>query len=377
MQRKYVFNIKIDFEKSHGSFILDKYTNIEFLDFFSMFSSLPLGYNHNIFDDTFDRKVTAVARCRMANNLFESDELIDFLNQFRKYVFSDHIHLTCTGALAVEAAIKCAMEYKKVKSPMVLAVKRAFHGINSWGFITDRCLNTTERVKNFPQNSWQNLELAEIINYLETKDCSNLVSVVVEPIQCTSGDVYLDPQLLMTLQALCREKDVCFIMDEIQTGFGVTGKMWYYEHLGLQPDVLVFGKKSQICGIVASEKYSECMKSPYRKLEVTFDGELIDAIRASYILRAYERDDLISKVNHSGERFSEILRKKVLNYRSKGHLIAFDFDSKDNRNAFVKECYKHHLLCNPTGDCSVRIRPSLATTSREIDYFEEIVSSIL
>ena len=135
---KTIFDITIDFEKSHGSFLFDKKTNSEYLDFFSVFSSLPLGYNHSIFDRSFEKTISIIAKIRMGNNLFSSDELIEFKNHFREYVFSDYMHFTCTGALAVEAAIKCAMEYKKTTKPMVLGRKKSFHGINSWGCITDR-----------------------------------------------------------------------------------------------------------------------------------------------------------------------------------------------------------------------------------------------
>ena len=84
---KTVFDIKIDFEKSHGSFLYDKNTDSEYLDFFSIFSSLPLGYNHSIFDDSFESAISMIAKIRMGNNLFLSDELINFKNHFRKYVF--------------------------------------------------------------------------------------------------------------------------------------------------------------------------------------------------------------------------------------------------------------------------------------------------
>ena len=91
---KNIFDITIDFEKSHGSFLFDKKTNSEYLDFFSVFSSLPLGYNHSIFDRSFEKTISVIAKIRMGNNLFASDELIEFKNHFRKYVFSDYMHFS-------------------------------------------------------------------------------------------------------------------------------------------------------------------------------------------------------------------------------------------------------------------------------------------
>ena len=231
--------------------------------------------------------------------------------------------------------------------------------------------------KNYPENDWMNLSIEEIKKYIFVKGSKNIVAVVVEPIQCTSGDIYLDTEELLELRNLCRAQNICFIVDEIQTGFGVTGKMWYSDHIGLDPDVLVFGKKAQICGVVAKEKYNECMTTPLRKLDVTFDGELIDAVRATYVLLAYEKYDLLNQVQINSKRFSSILKDKVLNYRSLGHLIAFDFESTEKRDSFAQLCYERHLLCNKSVDKTIRLRPNLAVTAEEIDHFENIVKHLI
>jgi L-lysine 6-transaminase len=377
MSPKTLFNIKIDFEKSHGSYLYDKLSGNEYLDFFGMYSSLPLGYNHPIFDDAFVKKVGMISKFRMANNVFRSDELEEFVARFRKYCFSDWVHFTCTGALAIESAIKCAMEHKKIANPMVLGLKYGFHGINSWGFITDRCFGTTRRVVNFPQNEWKNLTTTELQEYILDRNHSNVVAVVVEPIQCTSGDIYVDPKELLAIQHLCNEKKICFIVDEIQTGFGVSGKMWYSEKIGLKPDINVFGKKSQLCGINLSDEYNDCLVSPIQKLEVTFDGELIDAVRATYILKAYEQSNLVEQANLNSHRFAEILKNRVQNYRGTGNLIAFDFENMQERDLFVKHCYEKHLLCNPSAERSVRMRPHMAVTTAEIDAFADLIATVL
>jgi L-lysine 6-transaminase len=377
VKMKTVFDIKIDFKKSAGSYLYDKNTKSYFLDFFGMFSSLPLGYNHPIFDSSFEEKIMHISKIRMANNLFASDELNEFIQEFRKKTFSEFHHYTCTGALAVESALKSAMEYKKIKDPMVFGLKKGFHGINSWGFITDRYLSTAERIKYYPQNNWRNLELEQIISFLKTEDTSNIVAVIIEPIQCTAGDIYLSTSKLVELQHLCNKQDICFIVDEIQTGFGVTGNMWYSNHIGIEPDVLVFGKKAQICGIVTNGKYSEAITSSYRKLEVTFDGELMDAIRAEYILKAFDKHDILKNVTSNSLIFSNLLEKRVKNYRGIGNMIAFDFNSNEERNEFVDRCYSKQLLCNPTGEKSVRMRPNLAVSNLEIERFSHIIDSVL
>ena len=137
----------------------------------------------------------------------------------------------------------------------------------------------------------------------------------------------------------------------------------------MNPDIIVFGKKAQICGVMVSDKYSEAIHSKVRKLEVTFDGELIDAVRGKYILKAIEKYSLLANVNTKSELIRKEMSDKFDNYRSAGHLIAFDFKDKKSRDNFVSKAYEHHLLVNPTGEMSVRIRPNLAFSDNELDDF--------
>ena len=157
------------------------------------------------------------------------------------------------------------------------------------------------------------------------------------------------------------------MFDEIQTGFGVTGAYWYSQKIGLDPDIIAFGKKSQICGVMVNDKYSEAIRSEYRKLEVTFDGELIDAIRSEYVLDAIKKDSLLKSI----EKKSKILRNELAgmfdNYRSEGYLIAFDFKKRDERDEFVNKAYSNFLLVNSTSEKSVRLRPNLAFSDSELD----------
>jgi len=197
-----VFDINIDFKKSKGSYVFDKRTNKPFLDLFSMFSSLPLGYNHSVFDASFDQKIKHIAHLRMSNNLFHSDEFEDFEKKFLNISFHNNLHFCSTGALAVEAALKCGYEYKKNSKAIVLGVKNSFHGINSWGFVTDSEISSVKnRVANYPKNNWELHSLDVLIEKLKNITQS-ISSVIIEPIQCTAGDIYLDVEKLKKIQEL-------------------------------------------------------------------------------------------------------------------------------------------------------------------------------
>ena len=364
-----VFDITIDFEKSHGSYVFDKKSNNQFLDLFSMFSSLPLGYNHSIFDESFDQKIRPISYLRMSNNLFHSDELNSFENKFKTISFHNNLHFCSTGALAVEAALKCAFTYAKDPNSIVVGAKNSFHGINGWGFVTDNDLvSVTHRVEDYPRNDWKNIELTMMASYI-SDNINKISSVIIEPIQCTAGDVHLDASILKNIESVCKQNDICFIVDEIQTGFGTTGQMWYSKKIGLDPDIIVFGKKSQICGVMVNDKYSEAIHSQYRKLEVTFDGELIDAVRGEYILNAIEKYSLLERVKKNSIILHNELSEAYDNYRSVGHLIAFDCKNKNERDKLVEKAYSNRLLLNPTGEKSIRVRPNLAFSNNELDEF--------
>ena len=370
-----VFDINIDFKKSKGSYVFDKRTNKPFLDLFSMFSSLPLGYNHSVFDASFDQKIKHIAHLRMSNNLFHSDEFEDFEKKFLNISFHNNLHFCSTGALAVEAALKCGYEYKKNSKAIVLGVKNSFHGINSWGFVTDSEISSVKnRVANYPKNNWELHPLDVLIEKLENITQS-ISSVIIEPIQCTAGDIYLDVDKLKKIQGLCNKNDICFIVDEIQTGFGATGEIWYSRKIGLNPDIIIFGKKSQICGIMTNDKYSEAIHSKYRKLEVTFDGDLIDAVRAEYTIKAIKEYFLLENVNNKSSILRNELSESFDNYRSSGFLVAFDFKNRQKRDRFVSNAYAHKLLVNPTNERSVRIRPNLAFSDNELDELFSKINS--
>jgi len=369
-----VYDIVIDFENSHGSYVHDKSRNEDFLDFLSMFSSLPLGYNHPVFDSSFEQKIISVSKIRTSNNLFSSTELTNFRSIFLGYLRHPFLHFTSTGALAVEAALKTALFQKKTSEPVFWALEKAFHGINSWGFLTDSFGPSENRINWYPKNNWENMSIDKMIDALQNNtQPDELRGILIEPILCTSGDIYISPDKLRLLSRLCLQKDICFIVDEIQTGFGPSGSMWYSDRIDLRYDILVFGKKSQIMGINVSNNYSSAFESPFRILEVTFDGDLVDALRAEYILKAYEEGDLLTKAIRREEEIISSLSPIFNNFRATGNLWAFDFDTPEERDSFCSRCFDNRLLLNKGGLSSVRMRPNLAVTDYELEEMHRII----
>ena len=367
-----LYNIKIDFDKSHGSFIFDKNTSREYLDFMGMYSSLPLGYNHKIFDSSeWCKDILRVSKLKIVNCEILSDEYEEFYKSFKEFTEGDNYHFTCTGALANEAAIKAAMWYKGPRpSGYVLSIKNSFHGLNSVGnIITTRFTGISERLENMPgEGVWPCVEnIDRAIQHIKNSN-KNLQGIIIEPIQATYGDNYLEKQKLKELRDICTEYDIPLIFDEVQTGFCSTGKVWYSQYIDVEPDIISFGKKSQVSGIMVKDSHSTVFDMP-KKLAVTFDGDLVDMIRCKYIIYAIKKYNLLDNINNMGMYFRSKLEKfnNIKNIRNTGLLFAFDFENKKQRDGFVKKLYKNGMICNPTGSCSIRMRPNLAITKLEID----------
>ena len=318
--RKTQYGIKIDFEKSHGSYLHDKITNKEYLDFFGMYATLALGYNHPIFNsEDFKNRMLRIASCKIVNNEILSDDAQSFDKTFTEYVslngkFS-HFHYTCTGALAIEAAVKTAIDYKGYQNPKIISFGGSFHGINGYGgFFTERSGGPGQRLNGFPAQlsscncSWpkfrnpiityengvlnQNEEnvlsvLSDVENCIKAEN-SQISGILVEPIQCTFGDKYFSETFFIGLRKISDKYDIPLIFDEIQIGFGGTGKIWYFEHLSIEPDIVVFGKKVQLAGIMVKKKFSKIFSTPIR-LEVTWDSNIIDMLRGEFIVKAYNK----------------------------------------------------------------------------------------
>ena len=406
MHRKSFFKIKIEFKKSNGSYIFDQNSQREYLDFFGLYATNVLGYNHPIFQsEEFIETLKDVASLKIPLNEIITDEGEAFLNRFSSISGATdfaHFHFTCTGALANEAAIKAAIDQKPTSKPVVLSLKESFHGINGYGgFVTDHFYPANLRLQGFIDLGWPKLTNPKI-RYAHNKvdeDATeagllqfeqefrdaiyrygqeNVAAIMIEPIQSTAGDFYFPDKFFPRVRELCNEYNVLWIQDEIQTGMGVTGEMWCYQHIpSCVPDIVTFGKKTQ-SGLMAQKPINKIFETPMR-LEVTFDGDLVDMVRSHYVLKAYEQYGVLENVRTQSAHFSALLKEcpSITNMRSKGLLFAFDLDSEQDRDLFVKKSFENGLLTSRAGEKSIRLRPNLVVTSEDIEKAAQIIKKSL
>ncbi|WP_062349866.1 L-lysine 6-transaminase [Herbidospora yilanensis] len=391
--------VVLDLARSSGSWLVDARDGRRHLDFFTSYASSPLGFNPFDDDPAFLARLGRLAANKPANSDLYTEELADFTDTFTR-VLGDpelpHLFLVEGGSAAVENALKVAFDWKSRwneangRHPglgtQVLHLSRAFHGRGGYTL----SLTNTEPVKTdrFPKFGWPRIDSPAIhLGDVEAaerhalgqaeeafrKYPHDIACFIAEPIQCEAGDNHLRPEFLRAMQDLCHRHEALFVLDEVQTGVGVTGSAWAYRALGLQPDVVAFAKKMQVGGVMAGRRVDLVPDNVFRvsgRINSTWGGGLTDIVRATRVLRIVERDGLIEHAGVLGDKLLGALRELeaeglLRNARGRGLLAAFDVPDRDAVVTRLRE--RESLLVLPASEGTVRLRPPLNVTPEEIE----------
>lgn len=408
----------MDLSTSYKSYVVDTEGN-EYLDMFSMFASSPIGYNHPYILENA-KQLEAAAINKLALSDIYTDSYAEFMKTFERVAIPQELSYAFFidgGTLAVENALKVAFDWKTRlnlskgidhEATQVIHFKQAFHGRSGY---TLSLTNTKDPRKYmyFPKFDWPRIlnpklsfpltdeSIAETIEFEKqaiaqineaiAKNPSDVACLIIESIQAEGGDNHFRVEFFKELRRICDEHDILLILDEVQTGIGMTGKMWCYEHYDIIPDIIAFGKKTQVCGILANkEKIDRVEKNVFKessRINSTFGGNLVDMVRFKLILEVIEKDNLVTKAKEMGKYLLEKIEKLVADYpylsnpRGKGLLCAFDFDTVEKRDAFLDKAMENKLLILGCGEKSVRFRPHLTVSVEDIDKAFEIVRKSL
>ena len=177
------------------------------------------------------------------------------------------------------------------------------------------------------------------------------------------------------LRYLADKNDALLIYDEVQTGVGMTGKFWAHEHF-VNPDIISFGKKAQVCGILAGPRVDEVETNCFRvssRINSTWGGNLVDMVRFGRILNIIEEEKLVQNAAQVGNYLQtrlEALAEKyeyLNNPRGKGLFCAIDLPDSHSRDAVINSCVEQGLMILSCGTNTVRFRPPLTVTTSHID----------
>ncbi|HEY9839986.1 MAG TPA: aminotransferase class III-fold pyridoxal phosphate-dependent enzyme, partial [Candidatus Obscuribacterales bacterium] len=227
--------------------------------------------------------------------------------------------------------------------------------------------------------------IEEIYAALE-RNPDDIAAIIIEPIQSEGGDHHFRSEFLTTLRRICDEQELMLIFDEVQTGIGITGKMWAYQHFPeATPDLISFGKKTQICGMMATGRINE-VDSVFKvssRINSTFGGNLVDMVRCQRYLEIIAEDKLVENAASVGSFLLEGLQSlakhhdKISNVRGRGLMLAFDCPDADFRKHLRESLFDHQMLALVCGDKSMRFRPGLAMTREDASKGLEILDTCL
>lgn len=414
------YKMVLDLDRSRGNYIYDSFNKRNVIDLFSYFATKPLGHNHPkmLNDEAFKKDLLLAAMENPSNSDFYTTQYANFIKTFGKYAMPEpfvHAFFISGGTLAVENAIKAAMDWKVKKNRgkgigwekghQVIHFKEAFHGRS--GYTLSLTNTKPEYTDGFAKFKWPRIDNPKIKFPLNTESLDELIlreheavdqikaalqqqpddicAMIIEPIQSEGGDNHFRKEFLQDLRRICDEEEVLLIFDEVQNGVGLTGRFWAYQHFGVVPDLLAFGKKMQTCGVIATNRIDEVENNCFTqkgRINSTWGGNLADMVRATKILRIIEEDDLIGNSEKQGiyilEKLSQLSEsRKISNARGRGLQCAMDLPDKIHKDKLLEAALKNGLLLLGAGDKTIRFRPCLTIQKEVIDEAFEVLEKCL
>jgi L-lysine 6-transaminase len=410
------FDLVLDLTRSSGSYLVDARDGRSYLDMFTFVSSSALGMNHPALacDEEFRAELIEAALNKPSNADVSTVAMATFVETFAR-VLGDpalpHLFFVEGGALAVENALKVAFDWKSRHNEArgidpelgtrVLHLRGAFHGRS--GYTLSLTNTKPVSVARFPKFDWPRIDAPYVrpgadMDALEAESLRqaraafdayphDIACFVAEPIQGEGGDRHFRPEFFAAMRDLCDEYDALLIFDEVQTGCGLTGTPWAYQQLGVAPDVVAFGKKTQVCGVMAGRRVDEIADNVFAvasRINSTWGGNLTDMVRARRILEVIEADELFDRAAEQGrylrDRLDELADEfpaMVIDPRGRGLMCAFSLPATADRDELIAQLWQRCVIVLPAGKDGVRFRPALTVSRTEIDLAIAAVRDVL
>ena len=360
--------------KAEGSYFWDE-NGTEYLDLYGGHAVISIGHSH----PTYVKYIT-----EQLNNIgFYSNYVkIPIQNQVAEQLtklsgYDDYTLFLCnSGAEANENAIKLASFHTGKKK--IIYFSGAFHGRTAAAVAcTDnpKIVAPVNQSENFVKLPFNDLEALEN----EFKTNSDIAGVIVEGIQGVGGVQIPTTEFLQKIQQLCNENNAVFIADEIQSGFGRSGKFFAHQHAGVTPDIISMAKGMgngfPVAGILISPKF----KASYGLLGTTFGGNFLACAATKAVLEVIEEENLLQNAQEVGDYLVSLLQnqKNIKEIRYQGLMIGIDlaFPCNEVRTRLVKE-YKM-LTGNASTPNTLRVLPALNVKKEDVKKFADALIQIL
>ncbi|HQV78996.1 MAG TPA: aminotransferase class III-fold pyridoxal phosphate-dependent enzyme [Chitinophagales bacterium] len=352
-------------EKGKGCYVYDT-NGQKYLDFYGGHAVISIGHAH----EHYIKRITdQLHKLSFYSNSVQLDIQQEFASKLGQLSGCDdyHLFLINSGAEAIENALKVASFHNGRKK--IIAFKGAFHGR------TSAAVAVTDNPKiKAPINDDSNvifLALNDVHALTNAFNEHEICAVVVESIQGINGIYEANASFLQQIQALCHQHNALFIADEIQCGYGRSGKFFAFQYANVQPDVITMAKGMgngfPIGGILIHPKYA----AKYGMLGTTFGGSPLACAAGLAVLEVMENEKLMDNTTTVGNYLLEqcMSLSNIKEVRGKGLMIGleFDFPIKDLRNQLLQEY--HIFVGNSNNVHTLRLLPSLTIGKTEVDIF--------
>ena len=364
--------LPITFTHGKGVWLYDE-NGSAYLDTFSGIAVCGLGHAHPDVTKTIQHQA---AKLLHTSNAFQIQEQTLLAERLTQLSGMEQVFFSNSGAEANEAAIKLARLYghkKGIDTPSIIVMENAFHG-RTMATLTASGSRKVQAgfeplLPGFVRAPFNDIKALRAI----AANSHDIVAVMLEPIQGEGGVLVADETYLRAVAALCEEQDWLFILDEVQTGNGRTGKLFNFMDVGIHPDVVTtakgLGNGIPIGACLMRNRACDLFKPGNHGS--TFGGNPLACATALTVLNVIERDKLCEQVT----RNSVILRDKLMNelgdnphvksIRGKGYMLGIELDKP--ANDIKKLALSNGLLLNVTAESVVRLLPPLIISLEEID----------
>ncbi len=356
----------IAFTHGKGVYLFDEQNN-SYLDAISGIGSCPLGHAHPKVTEAIIEQANKFIHCSNAFTITWQNKLAEQLCCLTEM---EQIFFTNSGTEAVETAIKCSRLYGKknaIQNPKIIVTNGAFHG-RTFGSLSASNLRTRTGFDPLLEG-FIHVPYNDINAISQLQDDSEIVSILVEPIQGENGIIIPDNNYLSKLRELCDKNDWLLALDEVQSGVGRTGKLYEYMHHNIVPDILMTAK-----GLAGGMPIGACLMRDkacslltYGTHGSTFGGNPLACHTASVVLDTLISQDIFTNVNNMGSFILEELKKfdfpTIIESRGSGLMLAIEMDKPCKE--IVKFGINNNLLINVTSENIVRMLPPLIINQQE------------
>ena len=354
----------------------------QYYDFIGGIAVNALGYSHPKLVQAIKNQAEKLIHC---SNLFYSEPQIILAQMLVELSCGDKVFFGNSGAEVNEGAIKIAVKYFKDQDKdkhKIIYMKNSFHGR------TIATLAATGQYKY--QKDYLSLlpKFKEaVFNDLESVKAAidgEVAAVLVEPIQGEGGIKIATQEFIKGLREVCDKEGILLIFDEIQCGLGRTGKMFAYQHYGVEPDILTIAKSLgggiPIGVFITKDKVASSFKPGDHG--TTFGGNPLVCSAAIANLKVLQEEDLVGKCQKKGEFFKAKLEglkekypEKIVEVRGLGLMVGMEL--KEEGQEIVEKCVEEGVLINCAAKKVLRFLPPLIVEEKEIDYLIEVLDKIL